>query len=266
MADYNDRTQIPGQRPEFPAPGQHLPTNDIPTIPSPATVKEPSPRLAALREWWDEAWADGGVLHNRWEDLRQAPMLGWHQMANWVKTLLTLCAVSVVAMLLDSATEVLADAVYRLLIAAPRVQIGTDTSTGVWAVLDAPIRSYIAQHSAGLAISSSTIYTLWQLAGLFGLFGGFFRSTAARLTWTAWGAASVAMVWCAAPASGRTVAAGIAALAWTFASAFALRGLSLRPALFIHNTAPEIRPEIRLPAPADPPADDTPHNVHQLQR
>jgi hypothetical protein len=75
------------------------------------------------------------------------------------------------------------------------VQVGTDTSHGVFAVVDQPIRSYIAAHCAGLQISASTVYTLWQAVGLFGLIGGAFRSSGARLTWTAWGVASVAMVY-----------------------------------------------------------------------
>ena len=79
-----------------------------------------------------------------------------------------------------------------------------------------------------------------------------------------WGAASIATVWTNTPADGRTVATGIAVLAWTIASTLALRGLSLRPV--VHNFPPafqpqiEIRPEIHIPAPA------TPDNIHPLQR
>jgi hypothetical protein len=39
---------------------------------------------------------------------------------------------------------------------------------GVFAVVDQPIRSYIAAHSAPLQISASTVYTVWQAVGLFG--------------------------------------------------------------------------------------------------
>ncbi|MEU2564856.1 hypothetical protein ABZ626_36825 [Streptomyces longispororuber] len=150
----------------------------------------------------------------------------------------------------------------------PRVQVGADTSHGVFAVADQPIRTYIAAHSAALPISASTVYTVWQLVGVFGLVGGFFRSSGARLTWTAWGAASIAMVWDAAPDEGRTIATGLAVLTWTVASAFALRGLTLRPAFFthIHNAGHQIEPHIHLPAPAAWDADDTPDNVHPLQK
>ncbi|MEU0218517.1 hypothetical protein ABZ281_26920 [Streptomyces sp. NPDC006265] len=208
------------------------------------------------------------MLHERWEDLRQAPQLGWHGMANWVKAALALAGICAVIILLNGATDVLADALHRLLTAVPRVQVGADTSSGVLAVIDQPIRSYIAAHSTSLAISGSTVYTVWQLAGLFGLIGGFSGNTGARFTWTAWGAASIAMVWSAAPADGRTIATGLAALAWTASSVLALHGLSLRPAFFthIHNAAPQI--DLHLPQQSARPAspDDAPDNVHPLQK
>ncbi|MGV9883328.1 hypothetical protein [Streptomyces sp. NPDC003006] len=266
MTDHNDRTpHIPGQRQEQPADnGQDL---NFPPSP-PASLDAKEPRLETLREWWDGAWDDGGFLHDRWEDLRRAPELGWHSMANWVKAAIGLAGISLVILLLDGATDVLAHALHQLLTAVPRVQVGADTSNGVFAVVDQPIRSYIAAHTASLAISGSTVYTVWQLAGLFGLIGGFAGSTGARFTWTAWGAASIAMVWSAAPADGRTIATGLAVLAWTAASALALRGLSLRPAFFthIHNAGHQIEPHIHLPAPAAPPAEETPDNVHPLQK
>jgi len=245
---------IPGQR-----------RQELPYLPVPLPRPQPkAPRFAAVRAWWNNAWHDG-FLHDRWEDLRRAPELGWHGMANWLKTLLAAAGLSVVVLLLNGATGV---ALHDLLTAAPRVQVGTDTSHGVFAVVDQPIRSYIAVHSASLQVSASTVYTLWQVVGLFGLIGGFFRSSGARLTWTAWGAASIAMVWSAAPVDGRTIATGLAALAWTAASAFALRGLTLRPTIFthIHNAGHQIEPHNHLPAPAAPSAEDTPDNVHLLQQ
>ncbi|MFB7294098.1 hypothetical protein [Actinacidiphila glaucinigra] len=160
--------------------------------------------------------------------------------------------------LINGAAEVLWSTANRILTAAPHMQVGTDTSTGLWAVIDQPVRAYLVQHSAGLAVSASTVYTLWQLAGLVALVLGFLtRSNGIRLVWIGWGAASTWAVWTASPHASRTVAAGIAVLAWSFASAFALRGLNLRPRVFahIHNTAPEFRPHITIQA--QPPADTT---------
>ncbi|AXE27906.1 hypothetical protein C0216_30845 (plasmid) [Streptomyces globosus] len=274
MADHIDRTpNVPGPRQEHPAAG-HGQAHSLPAA-APLLLEEldeKQPRAQALRVWWADAWDDGGVLHDRWEDLRQAPALGWHGMANWLKAVLGLAGISFVILLLDGATDALAAMLHSLLTAAPRVQVGTDTSTGVFAVIDQPIRTYIAAHSASLSISASTVYTVWQLVGLFGLIGGFARSSGARITWTAWGAASIAMVYSAAPADGRTVATGLAVLAWTAASALALRGLTLRPAFFthIHNDGHQIEPHIHLPAPAADAApddeDDAPDNVHPLQK
>ncbi|MDP9607780.1 hypothetical protein [Streptomyces demainii] len=228
-------------------------------------TKKEHPRLASARAWWNEAWAEGGVLHERWEDVRRAPGAGWHGMANWIKAVAAITMFSITVLLLTGAVDVLLDAAHHILTAVPDVQVGNNTSTGVWATIDNPIRSYIAAHSHGLPISASTVYTVWQITGLFALTAGFAtRSNGVRLTWTAWGAASIAMVWTTTPETSRTVATGIAVLAWTLASTVALRGLSLRPTVFthIHNAGPEIRPEIHIPAPATPPAD----NVHPLQK
>ncbi|MFF8918392.1 hypothetical protein ACF08M_35100 [Streptomyces sp. NPDC015032] len=267
MADHSDRTpNIPGQRQERPA-HHHDQDQDL-NVPPPPALEEKRPQLAAVREWWDHAWETGGFLHDHWEDLRRAPALGWHGMANWVKAALGLAGICAAIILLDGATDALADRTHRLLTVVPRVQVGADTSNSVFAVVDQPIRSYIAAHSASLPISASTVYTVWQLVGLFGLVGGFLRSSGARLTWTAWGTASIAMVYSTTPADGRTITTGLAVLAWTAASAVALRGLTLRPSLFIHNAAPaiEIRPQVHVPTPAAPPAEDAPDNVHPLQK
>lgn len=75
-------------------------------------------------------------------------------------------------LVVNGATDVLADTLHRLLTAVPHGQIGADTSTGVFAVVDQPIRSYIAAHAASLPLSASTVSTFWQLVG------GFFRSSA----------------------------------------------------------------------------------------
>ncbi|MFF1593140.1 hypothetical protein ACFVY0_34225 [Streptomyces sp. NPDC058286] len=173
-------------------------------------------------------------------------------------------AFSFVVFLFTGAVDVLMDAVGSLLTAVPTVKISDNTSTGVWATIDNPIRSYIAAHCADLPISGSTVYTLWRFTGLFCLVAGFFtRSNGVRLTWTAWGAASIAMVWTTTLDTSRIVAAGVALLAWTLASAFALRGLKC-PRVFNNVGAPQItvRPEIHVPAQPGPADTD---NVRHLR-
>ncbi|MYR14802.1 hypothetical protein GTY62_30215 [Streptomyces sp. SID724] len=226
----------------------------------PGTDKEPgATRFARLRVGWNASWEQGGFLHGRWEDLRQAPNAGWHGMANWIKALLIIIGLCALLVLLDTAADISN---------APATPAGTDASSAFWGVVDNPVRTYIAEHTTGLPVSSTAVYTFWQLTGAVGLICGFLGATGARLTWTAWGAATTWAVWATTPADGRTIATAITLLAWTIASTLALRGLSLR--LVVNNFIPpapafqpqiEIRPEIRLPAPSPEPDD----NVHPLR-
>jgi len=226
-------------------------------------------QLAELHDWWTESW-DGGFLYRRWENIRQARRGGWHGAANWLKASGSVIALCLVLMVIDTGADIVLAVADRLAAAAPT----PETSNGFWAVVDNPVRTYITAHTGtGLALSVPAVYVTWQAVGLFGLIGGFFYNTGARLTFVLWGCASVAMVWSATPDDSRIVATGIAVLAWAAASAFALRGLSLRPV--VNNfvlPAPafqphiEIRPEIHIPAPAPAPDDDAPDNVHPLQR
>ncbi|MFZ3562826.1 hypothetical protein ACOKM5_43625 [Streptomyces sp. BH097] len=232
MPQHHDRPQQPAQ-------------NEQPTKKKQAG-RPPLAELAArCRLVWEQAWSPGGVLHAVWQDIRTAPTAG-ADMARWLRVLVLVAALSVVVLLADAAGSVIGQTLADLLAAAPKVDIGTDQTSGIWGVIDHPVRTYIAEHSAGMAISGSTIYTLWQIAGLYGLIGGFFGSTIARLTWTGWGTASAAAIWSTVPAANRTLSVGIAALAWALASLFALRGLRLLPNIRIVNPL-NLTPQIHLP-------------------
>ncbi|MEW2289644.1 hypothetical protein [Streptomyces sp. NPDC047841] len=245
------------------------------TVPPPVPDLQDAPgmtRLARLRAAWDASWKEGGFLYERWEELFQARR-GWHEMASWIKAVLSLAGVCAVIVLLDAAGDIVSAALHRL--SATRTVIeppGVDTTSGLWGVIEGPIRSYIGQHSAGLPVPGAAVYAFWQLTGLIGLIGGFAGSTGARILWTGWGLSGVAMVWSATPDGSRTVAAGIAALLWALASIVALRGLSVRPV--INNLAPAA-PQVNVypafhfppqPTPEHDDLDDEPDNVHPLQR
>ncbi|MFE7675819.1 hypothetical protein ACFU5N_26890 [Streptomyces albidoflavus] len=99
-----------------------------------------------------------------------------------------------------------------------------------------PVHAYLAAHTVGLPLTATSAFVIWLGVGIVSLVLSWLSGTAgARLTWTAHGVCSVAMVWDAAPADGRPVAAALAVLAWTIGSLFALRGLSLRPLIHVHN-------------------------------
>jgi hypothetical protein len=100
---------------------------------------------------------------------------------------------------------------------------------GVVATIDDPVRAYLAAHSAGLPLPGTALHLLWATSGAALLLMGFmFGGFGARMTWVAWGAATVVMVWSSTPEPGRQVAAGLATIAWGMASIPAMRGLNLR--------------------------------------
>ncbi|MEU8544744.1 hypothetical protein AB0C52_32905 [Streptomyces sp. NPDC048717] len=99
-----------------------------------------------------------------------------------------------------------------------------------------PVHAYLTAHTAGLPLTASSAFVIWQGVGIASLALAWFTgAVGARLTWIAHGVCSVLMVWDASPAAGRPVATALAVLAWTVGSFFALRGLSLRPLINIHN-------------------------------
>ncbi|MCX5589571.1 hypothetical protein [Streptomyces erythrochromogenes] len=99
-----------------------------------------------------------------------------------------------------------------------------------------PVHAYLAAHTAGLPLTASSAFVIWLGVGAVSLALAWLTgAVGARLTWIAHGVCSVLMVWDAAPAAGRPVAAALAVLAWTIGSFFALRGLSLRPRINIHT-------------------------------
>lgn len=99
-----------------------------------------------------------------------------------------------------------------------------------------PIHTYLTTHTAGLPLTASSAVVIWQGVGLAALILAWLTgAVGARLTWIAHGVCTAAMVFDASPAAGRPVATALTILAWTIGSLFALRGLSLRPLIHIHN-------------------------------
>ncbi|MFF7903759.1 hypothetical protein ACFZCV_34130 [Streptomyces sp. NPDC007920] len=249
----NDNT--PGRRQEL----TYLP------VAFPKSPPKPT-RLAALRQdardWWNRAWDVDGVLHAMWDDVLSAPEDGLRYMAPWLRAVLMTAGVAFVVLMAKAAGAVVLDALHQILTAVPKVQVGVDTSSGVASVVDQPVRTYIAQHSAGLPVAASTVYTLWLLTGITGLVLGYLsKNNGVRAMWTAWGAVTVFMVWAATPQAGRPVAAGLAVLAWTFLSAFAMRGLTLRRRVVGRPAKVTVKPEIHVPVqPPAPAAEQHPHS------
>ncbi|MEU3620091.1 hypothetical protein ABZ725_48610 [Streptomyces sp. NPDC006872] len=224
-------------------------------------------RLARLRAAWKASWEEGGFLYQRWEEVVQARN-GGHGVANWIKAAALLGGLSLIVMMVDTAGDI-ASATLKGLSALPATNTGD--GGGLWGTVDHPVRVFLADQAAHLAVAPAALHAFWQLTGLLSLIGGFFRNSGARITWGLFGGVSLAMVWSASPAGGRAAATGLAALMWALASFFALRGLTLQP--IVHNHLPQFQPQFNpalhlhatLPAPT-PAGDDSGDDVHPLQR
>lgn len=225
-------------------------------------------RLARLRAAWKESWEEGGFLYQRWEEVFQARHAGWHEVANWIKAAALFGGLSLIVMMLDTAGDIAFATLKGLSSAVPAANAGD--GSGLWGTVDHPVRVFLADQAAHLAVAPAALYAFWQFAGVLALIGGFCKNAGARIAWALWGCASLAMIWSAAPAGGRAAATGLAALMWALASIFALRGLTLRPIVHNHPPQYQFNPALHLHAtiPAPTPAGDDfgPDNIHPLQR
>ncbi|GAA2767538.1 hypothetical protein GCM10010103_65800 [Streptomyces paradoxus] len=229
--------------------------------------KHSTRRLAQLRAR-KESWQEGGFLYQRWEEVSQARHASWHEVANWIKAAALFGGLSLIIMMLDAAGGI-ASAALKGLSDVPATSAAGDGS-GLWGTVDQPVRLFLANQAAHLAVAPAALYAFWQLTGLLGLVGGFFGNAGARIAWLLFGIGSLAVIWSAAPAGGRAAATGLAALMWALASIFALRGLTLRPVVHNHPPQYQFNPALHLHAsiPAPSPAGDDlgPDNIHPLQR
>ncbi|CAL9675229.1 hypothetical protein SUDANB176_07721 (plasmid) [Streptomyces sp. enrichment culture] len=224
-----------------------------------------------LRTAWRTSWEEGGFLYQRWEEIFQARHASRHGLANWIKTAALFGGLSLIVMMLDAAGDI-TSAALKGLSAVP--DTGSGDRSGLWGTVDHPIRMFLADQAAHLAVAPGALYAFWQLTGLLSLVGGFLGSAGARITWTLFGCSGLAMVWSASPAGGRAAATGLAALMWALASIVALRGLTLRP--IVHNHPPQFQPQfnpaihlhaaIPAPTPAGDGFGDAPDTIRRLQR
>lgn len=177
------------------------------------------PRAGALRPTPLIALADQDWLAGRRQELSTAFSQGWGPAALWVKVLMLVPVVLFVIALLGTLGTATLNTVH-----------GTSwDGAGMVAIVDEPVRTYLEAHSAALPVTVSTLYTTWLASGIGLLAISFMTGTfGARLTWIAWGAGSVVMVWAGTAAPARGIACAVAGLAWGIASIFALQGLGTR--------------------------------------
>ncbi|CAM5541542.1 hypothetical protein [Streptomyces californicus] len=72
--------------------------------------------------------------------------------------------------MLDTAGDI-ASAALKGLSAVPATSGGD--GSGLWGTVDYPVRIFLADQAAHLAVAPAALYAFWQLTGLLGLVGGF---------------------------------------------------------------------------------------------
>lgn len=97
--------------------------------------------------------------------------------------------------------------------------------SGLAETIHQPVVAYLRSNSAGLPMAAGDLVDWWVGlgAGAF-LTSAVLRSWPARLLWCCWGVWSIAMVSAGTPQDARSVAVGVATLAWAAVSVVALRG------------------------------------------
>jgi hypothetical protein len=190
------RTSVTPQPVGYYASGRHVPFR-FPAIP---------PRESANPSAW------------RWEEVGQARHASWHEVANWIKTAALFGGLSLIVLMLDAAGDI-TSATLKGLSNVPATS--ASDGSGLWGTVDHPVRVFLADQAAHLAVAPAALYAFWQLTGLLGLVGGFFGNAGARIAWVLFGIGSLAMIWSTAPAGGRAAATGLAALMWALASSTA---------------------------------------------
>ncbi|MEH0450307.1 hypothetical protein QA811_44050, partial [Streptomyces sp. B21-102] len=176
------------------------------TPPPPDAKDWPRPkRFAGLRAAWKASWEEGGFLYQRWEEVFQAWHASRHEVATWIKATALFGGLSLIVMMMNAAGDI-ASATLKGLSDIPATS--ASDGSGLWGTVDHPIRVFLADQAAHLAVAPAALYAFWQLTGLLGLVGGFFGNAGARIAWLLFGIGSLAMIWSAAPAGGRAAATG----------------------------------------------------------
>ncbi|MER5866151.1 hypothetical protein [Kitasatospora sp. NPDC002040] len=218
---------------------------------STGTTEQPTLADAARRRL-NSLTAPGGWLDQRRQDLIGG-LDDFTTAEPWVRTLAYLLAITLAVVVLGTAGGVLLNAAGAVIDTVHLPQV-LGATTGLRTALTGPVHVYLDAHTTN-PLTPATAYAAWKTTGVVVFAVAFLgRVPVARLAWTAWSVATLAMIWQATPEAGRPVATGAAAAVLTAASFLALRGLSfsLRP-MIINRT--EIQPQqITIQVPEAKPA------------
>lgn len=194
---------------------------------------------------WCTRYLTPALLRRR-ADIEDALEGGWVLTADWIKATVYVGTAAVTLGLASLLADWVLAAVRNL----------TRLHPGLVSTVTGPLFDYLQQHGATLHVSTQTLYSVWVLTGMVLLLAASFGSLFGRMAWTGYGAASAAMIWSAAPAGSRTVAAGVAVLLWTLASLAAFKGARFPLLVNVSSSVTNISSPPALPVPAPQDSDD----------
>ncbi|MFD9592018.1 hypothetical protein ACFWA9_04575 [Kitasatospora sp. NPDC059973] len=187
-----------------------------------------------------------------WLDQRRRELAGglddFATAESWVRGLTFLGGITVAVLVLGTIGGILLNGAAAVMGAIHLPEHIPGAGDGLRAAITGPIHTYLAAHLPA-TLTEATAYGAWKTVGVVvGLIAFLTQGAVARLAWSAWACATLAMVWNAAPEAGRPVDTGLTAAALAVVSLFALRGISfsLRPTV-INRT--EVQPQITIQAP-----------------
>ncbi|MEU8926991.1 hypothetical protein AB0D10_39750 [Kitasatospora sp. NPDC048545] len=208
--------------------------------PSPSIREAAGRRARALT-------APGGWLDKRRSDVVDG-LDDFATAEPWVRGLTFLVGTAFAVLVLGTVGGILLNGAAAVMGAIHLPEHIPGSGDGLRAAITGPIHTYLAAHLPA-PLTEATAYGAWKTVGVVvGLLAFLSQGAVARLAWSAWSCATLAMVWQAAPVAGRPVATGLTAAALAVVSLFALRGISfsLRPTV-INRT--DVAPQITIQAP-----------------
>ncbi|MGY0466843.1 hypothetical protein ACW14Y_42290 [Kitasatospora sp. cg17-2] len=229
---------------------QHTePTTDSEEQPSVSVREAAGRRVRALS-------APGGWLDERRRELA-AGLDDFAGAEPWVRGLAYLITITLAVLVLGTVGGILLNGAGALVGAIHLPQDLPADGDGLRTAVTGPIHTYLIAHQT-YPLTAATAYGAWKTVGLVAALLAFLTQGAvARLAWTAWSCATLAMVWQATPDTGRPVATGLTAAGIAAVSLFALRGISfsLRPTVINRtDVAPQITVHTPEPQPTPTPA------------
>lgn len=172
-----------------------------------------SPELAQRPRWLSELEHTATRL---WAEATDTRVPGWPPV--WLRLVAAAAAALVVLVLVVAVIRGIAEALTQASAGAVRAVSGAQ----IMGALADPVRTWLSNHTTGLAITSAQVWWVWIAAGAVFFILATCGTVGGRVGWILFGASTAAMTYAGTPGSGGATAAGLVTGAWAVLSVPAL--------------------------------------------